>query len=404
MLGLSTSDVHYLTVTTDSERKMIDAATSNDEKTDADATNCATKGLIDQVVSSYSGPLPDTVIEPTLTQVETIEVGNPKVASNQFVQVPSDGSLQALCSTQMQMVGTQISFVIGYTSTTQTITNQLTDMSQVPTIIDLQAAGNIDSTNLPILSIVQCPQLIQTTDIETPALVENTEENTAIIQNTEVQSISTVQPTVIQTTQVETPTTITDQLYVVAMTVNNEESGDIRNNEVKIKDISEPQRTSTPKPMDDNEKLVEHLNETILAGNLGECTMKDVKIIQEEKINREPEKKKKTYIPAAVKPCREIQLPTDAKHTTEKVHNETYCKNWMNNIGKVDLIDPNLSLAQGDSSVENTLTNESSLNITSISHNKPEYMDKENDRFVSQKNKTKSTSLQQSSHSDKPMW
>ena len=115
----------------------------------------------------------------------------------------------------------------------------------------------------------------------------------------------------------------------------------------------------------------------------------------------------KLDIGGGFKQSKQIQIETERTKSVrgkdDEVHNETYCKEWVTNIGKVDqLEDPNITLAQGDdSSVETTSHGLSSLNITSVSRNKPpEYSEK----FVSKQNKLKSTSLHKPADVENPVW
>ena len=127
------------------------------------------------------------------------------------------------------------------------------------------------------------------------------------------------------------------------------------------------------------------------------------------KLSKELVQKTENVKGKMLKPCRQIQLLPDiqmqsssATSTKEYVHNETYCKEWVSKIDKVDQIDPNITLAQVDDSVENTSFGLSTLNLTSISK-LPEYRSKSNEKFVSQKSKIRNTSLTKKAD-ESPVW
>ena len=67
----------------------------------------------------------------------------------------------------------------------------------------------------------------------------------------------------------------------------------------------------------------------------------------------------------------------------EKTHNKTYCNDWVKSINNLT----NVSLAQNDENVDRTPFDLSSLDITSVSRNKPEYSVEKHEKFISQKKK-----------------
>ena len=281
------------------------------------------------------------------------------------------------------MVGTQLNSVLA-TIPTVTDMNQLTeleevtDLSCVTNVVNLQQAS-IDPNSvegLPFISIVPCQDQI----IELSQPAENT-------------------------------TTNPGQVFVLAMTVDSGSGAETEKptDTEEISAIAEPQRASTPKLQDD--KTIPNPNETILAGNIDqENTLAK---INKENIKDSDEypsvgdavlkQDKKGVTTGILKPCRQIQLE-DVNATQQAelntIHNETYCKNW------VAQIDTNvMQLAQVESPIENTSLDLSSLNITSVSRNKPEYSSKQNEKFVSQKTKkSKSLTLQQKDNLQNTIW
>ena len=365
--------------TTDSERNAIDEV---DVNVGVNAT-CETNGFIDQVLSSngkYSGDLADKLLP--MVPVQT------KVVSNQFVQVGMQGSIDVLSLAPMQMVGSQQSVL-----STPLLTNQLTN------------------------------ELTQITDVTNILTLEEGSISTNSIENLPLISILPYQPAIAM--EIPTATTNTEQLYIVEMTVESDDSpppeseeNSDGNEERKKEDerildqLAAPRLASTPKP--EEHTAVPDPNEMILAGNINQekvdtvATSCNNENLQPRSSLREVSTEK-VDTAGRTEPCKQIQLPHQIGQTltlnmSETTHNKTYCKEWLNNIGKVDPEDPNIMLAQGDS-VENTSYGLSSLNITSILRNKPpEYRAKENEKFVSQKSKLKNTRLQKITQIDNPVW
>ena len=221
---MSHSEVDYLNSETQQSTAIVDGT----ENATCDSSK---QGLINEVVSNnatYSGEsLPPPMLQPLSVQTKTLP-------SDQFVQVASQGSVNVLSPEQVQsMVGTPITSII-------TANGDLTNIGDVTNIIDLQQAGIGTSSidNLLLINILQC----------TPDVVSG----------------------------LTTSTTNTDQIYVVAMTVDSDESPNRQelvtldttarrvDSEI-LGGIDAPHLASTPKP----EELKElGMNDTIIAGNI----------------------------------------------------------------------------------------------------------------------------------------
>ena len=190
--------------------------------------------------------------------------------------------------------------------------------------------------------------------------------------------------------------------------------------------LQEPQRTSTPKP-----KIKDSLpfDDTILAGNVESPSVlpdintenmhlespSDLKEINNEndQPNEDLQHKKndeevdqKTKLDVKPNAMTKKEGPTNAsdrklkllqierneniakedkkRREDKKVHNATYCQQWLDE----NMVNPvqNVSLAQSDNNtVESNSIDLSSLNITSMSRNKPEFKVTNKEKFISRK-------------------
>ena len=270
------------------------------------------------------------------------------------LQVSSQGSLDVLScditnAEPIQLVSTM----------PVDLNNHVTNISQLGNVLTLEQASitNIDTTafkNLPqLLSLFPCGQMVDNI--------------------TEVPSVPTN----------------ANQVYVLAMTIDSDTCSEgPKKQDEELSQLQEPQPASTLK-MPEAETAAPNLNETILAGNLqdkkksleGYLPTEENGGFDNMKITGEDEdhaKKRETMTstPLVTTECRKIKLQKNTHVTTssllpddKKQHNRTFCKNWVANVASSFE-----TLAQVDTpAVENTSLNLSNLNITYISHNKPEY-------------------------------
>ena len=252
-LGLSKSEVEYLQVTSQPTTVNDDhhaTATKVPQESDTGAlvlSSPSKVGFNDIAVVSnnqYSGVLqPNHPPSPTMDTAEPLQN-----AENQFVQVASQGSLNVLASDvseKMEVVGNQFNSILSYSSLTPTITTQVTDISQVTNVLNLQQAS-INSTvstveNLPLISFLQCP----------PA-------------------------------KIDTTTTNTGQVYLLELRVDEDEDD---NTKSIIGVLDELQCASTPKTIED--ETATNFNDTILAGNLNAANIVATPVVVSEPVNNE---------------------------------------------------------------------------------------------------------------------
>ena len=301
---------------------------------------------------------------------------------NQFVQVTSHGSIGLMNDPtvqQSELVSKNAHKVMTVnTNTTPVLTNPITDVHSVQ-LISLSNA-NTSGEGFPLH-------------------LENTVPISIVPQQ--------IMNDAVHVTTNETEGAVT---YLITMSVDDPDCQKTTNlntlNEVIPLEEPQPQRTSTSTPKM-NEDEMGNLNETIIAGNLNSEVQVPVQeknsVEAEENITQEKvtdengqtsTEEKKPAATTSKKPVGHRQfklLEIDnipvPEQKNEKVHNTTYCKEW---VGKMN--DPmNVSLAQSDNPVEKTSMDFSSLDITSISNNKPEYEKQE--KFVSQRHKRPTTQL-----------
>ena len=410
-IGLSSSDVDYLNRATNEISK--DAFNKNNDVVVSDVLPEYTVpselplGFIQNNLGlnkPYSGELP---VNLSPVDNSTDNVVNAKIAANQFVQVASQCTsdvLGAQIPNQMQVVGNQLnSLLTHYTSTTPTLTNQVTEISQLGSVLSLEQASITTSSvdNIPLINILPCGQI-----------VEN-------------KNVGGKNPN-------------TPQMFLLTMTVDDsngeqtetnekaeEKTEDAQNNTSTIaSQLPEPQCASTPILRADNE--LQTLNDTILAGNVNPATSDTVAPTEKELVvpkninnkNMEPKKKpdengtanaERRKITTGTKPCRQIQVEAkeekEPKLNESRTHNETYCKDWVAKVTCTPT-EMNDTLAQNEpSSVENTSLSSSNLNITSVSRKTPEYRCDENDKFVSQRTrKDRNTTVSKKKNDQSPIW
>ena len=244
-------------------------------------------------------------------------------------------------------------------------------------------------------------------------------------------------PNIMYPVGVVTTTSNTPQMYVLSMTVDEDDGDGLQQQEqikksieildadlnghdanLDIRRIQEPQRTSTP-TFDDN--AITSLNDTILDGNLGQCTQKaasvsllsTVGVTEQVQPNTTTEHKTEKEKPSMVgmtsklleqKNCengknynvmaqeviggkekeqelQNIDVPIGNKDAElKKGHTSKYCKAWVSNQNLV----VNDETAQSDTCVEQDSCNSSLLdNVTSVSHSRVKET-----KFVSKKNKS----------------
>ena len=181
---------------------------------------------------------------------------------------------------------------------------------------------------------------------------------------------------------------IEDAIYT-PVTTTQDKTHDVT---VQEGDFNEPQRTSTPKSPDEE---VHPLDETIIAGNVplmsgnteklaDDTQEKEASLNQKEKCTKSVKHETvQSQLKKEVKrnldfggPSRQINIPKEAdeqKLQSEDIHNETYCRNWVQqsatDTGNGDI--SQIENAQSDLDVEK---NDSTLlDVTSVSRNVPEY-------------------------------
>ena len=253
-IGLSSSDVDYLNRATNeisgnAFNKNNDVAVSH-EMPEYTVPSEIPLGFIQNNLSSnkpYSGELPVTL---TPVDNSTDNIVNAKIAANQFVQVASQCTsdvLGAQIPNEMQVVGNPLnSLLTNYNGTMPTLTNQVTEMSQLGSVLSLEQASIVTSSvdNIPLINLLPCGQMVENNNVGGT----NPDDR---------------------------------QLFVLTMTVddsNSEKNETNEKTEEKTEDVQkqnvstipsqlpEPQRASTPILRADDE--LQTLNETILAGNV----------------------------------------------------------------------------------------------------------------------------------------
>ena len=250
-MGLSSSEVDYLNSTTRRVQNVIAETTANSDNVATCENNIG--AISDLVVSnnkSSSADLPDTITPvPIPMDISQTSVQAKLVSSNELVQVAMQGALDVINPAPMQMVGyNNVNSILTVNETSPTINNNLTDMIDVTNLFqvpDGTILGSNSGENLQVLNIVQCQSDGQNQ-------FQGTDNN--------------------------------GQMYFLTMTVEDDTSMPVKDEDKVLSVMDEPQCASTPKPLKDDES--EFPDETILAGNLDACSNK-VKEDKEEKVVQE---------------------------------------------------------------------------------------------------------------------
>ena len=383
-------NVHTQDVHTEIQQPAISEATS-------ESNNAIVMLQTNSNIGNNSGDL--------LQQAVLLNSAAENSAKNQFVQVSRHGSIGLIAGSGSETTqhGLVSSSVITYTSTTPTLTTHVSHITH-------------DNEAIPEFAVDR---------VSTPG--NHSQFGFKADANVHLKEISPLNPI----HQVDTGMTVTPLNYVLCMTVEDvspkkeketTKTQHAANNSLDL-NLLEPQHTSTPKP---KMKEQDPLNETIIAGHLGSTQSshdakfpeKDLQLNKgilktfDEKNDKLVGRKEVSYqghfsasdevshedfttkeVAPKLKTDHNLHLlqinPLETKISDGKSHNVTYCMEWVSK----DLLNPNTSLAQSDkSSTKNEGTSVdldlSSLNITSISHNKaPECT--EGEKFISQRHKNR---------------
>ena len=389
-LGLSSSDINYLNRENDqlqmSDETLQENVQPNDAVNDEEAnireSNSAFNIIQTNPTAAYSGELFQTAGTFNQQAACSEKLQN----QNHFVQVTSNGSIGLISDPTLQTeLVSNNSNNVNYTQGTPLATDQQVQFITINnTLTDSGVKGfPLSLDNVPI-SILPQPVI-----------------------NDAVQ---------VTTHQTETPVT-----YLITMSVDSPNKSKELNTQSDVIPLEEPQpqRTSTPTPKMQEDHLG-RFDETIIAGNLNntpvdiednslkqksagadkipvrEMYVEQKNVVADENKHQSEEKEMngKTKRPEITsnhckRKLKLVQIDNlPSQNEQEKIHNTTYCRDWVQKVN-----DPNASLAQSDHSVEKTSFDFSSLNITSVSNNKPELKFETQEKFVSQRHKREITQL-----------
>ena len=330
-LGLSKSDVAYLNTNAQVDFEMNEVQQISDDRVDTDGGNYGTEmiesgvdascgnndGFVNEGISNneYSG-----VLQPKMLPENSHH--SPQISnrvSDQFVQVATQGSMDVVSPNVpqvLQMVSTPLSSDLAYTSTTPTVTTTVTDLGQLQYVYSANNEGMTTNT------VTHLPLVVDN------GIISGQDLN----GETALCSINA---------EVQTGTTNAREMYVVALTVENDQLKVMKTDEltpsmVILPTIPEPQRASTPR-MDsiDNPQL----DVTIIAGNVDAEKLvevdgnPDIKAEMKKEISNEETVKKtvkKELFPER-HPCKQIQLCQNKqeKNKEDSMHNKTYCDDGL---------------------------------------------------------------------------